>query len=253
MFPSAVVRGEPGERPLPVVLPASVAPGRRGAPCGRSADWLGRSSSAVQLRLRPRDVDRLVRLEQRLAVAPARDGRRTRPGTRACPATPGTAAGPGAPPRSSPSSWPGPGSSGGRRRSAPKKAKPMGASRSRVASRAESDTSIPDTRGWGTEVSVLIAALQSRCVKSRWAMQRLLPAHCGHKQASGNAATSERTSTVPRQLGTAPSRYREHPQWPRRRASHILGDIAPRRGHHADLVAFRERSGGLPAAATGTP
>ena len=33
----------------------------------------------------------------------------------------------------------------------------------------------------------------------------------------------------------APFRYREHPQWPRRRASHILGEIVPRCGHHADL------------------
>ena len=42
------------------------------------------------------------------------------------------------------------------RRSVPKKAKPMGASRRSVASKAESETSRPDTRGCGTEVSVLM-------------------------------------------------------------------------------------------------
>src|ERR1035438_7846496 len=53
-------------------------------------------------------------------------------------------------------------------------------------------------------------------------------------------------------MGMAPFRYREHPQWPRRRASHILGDIVPRRGHDADL-GLPERSGGVAATATGYP
>jgi hypothetical protein len=42
-----------------------------------------------------------------------------------------------------------------KRRSLPRKAKPIGASLSSVASSAESDTSRPDTRGFGTEVPVL--------------------------------------------------------------------------------------------------
>ncbi len=64
-------------------------------------------------------------------------------------------------------------------------------------------------------------------------------------------AAGERTSTMPRQMGTAPFRS-GHPQWPRRRASHILGDIAPRRGHHADLV-LPGRRDSVPAAPAGYP
>src|SRR5262249_55615913 len=67
-------------------------------------------------------------------------------------------------------------------RSVPKKAKPIGASRSRVASSAESETSIPDTRGCGTDVSVLIAPALAR---ERACHPRLLPAHSGLKQAIG--------------------------------------------------------------------
>ena len=51
------------------------------------------------------------------------------------------------------------------RRSEPKKANAIGASRSSVASRAESDTSIPDTRGPGTDVPVLMCSTPAPSVR----------------------------------------------------------------------------------------
>jgi hypothetical protein len=129
----------------------------------------------------------------------------------------------------------------------------MGASRSRVASRAESDTSSPDSRGCGTEVSVLIAAPQSRCTQ----VPPLGPCNGSFPltaDTSRLAATPRPVNAQARRqpMGSAPSRFLEHPQWPRRRASHILGDIARRRGHDADLGALK-RSSSLPAAAASHP
>ena len=132
---------------------------------------------------------------------PARGGWRPRRGRRAARATPGMAAGRCGRLRSRPCSRARLRLTRRKRRSVPKNANPIGASRSSVASSAESDTSMPDTRGCGTDVSVLIAA-DTRPV-SEPAIQRLLPAHCGHKQASGNNAPRERQR--PSAASTAPT------------------------------------------------
>jgi hypothetical protein len=86
------------------------------------------------------------------------------------------------------------------------RATPIGALLIRVAKSAESELSIPGTRGLGTEVPVLTANTPHPCERVSCA---LLPAHCGHKKASGyneHKQATDRNSaphSVPRRLAAA--------------------------------------------------
>src|ERR1039458_2058752 len=86
-----------------------------------------------------------------------------------------------------------------KRRSAPSRAKPIGALLSSVASSAESELSIPGTRGLGTDVPVLTENTPHPCERLPCA---LLPAYCGHKKASGyNAHKRDADRSEERRVG----------------------------------------------------
>ena len=238
--PVRVVRGEPGERPLPVLVRVRR---RRAA---------RRLRAAAARRGRVRLADRLVRLVQRLAVGQhVAHGRLDPGGERARPHLGGQQAqvrfqveavepGQGLVDPADAEIGPEEGEADGGLAQ-------QGGEQGRVRHVQPGDPWL----GHGSVSAHRRTPVPLRSSPAAWAMQRLLPAHCGHKQASGDAAASERKARRHAQW-VRPRSVTEHPQWPRRRASHILGDIVPRRGHHGDLV-VPERSDGGPPVTAGYP
>ena len=99
--------------------------------------------------------------------------------------------------------------------SVPKKAKPMGASRSSVARSAESETSMPDIRGCGTDVSVLIApapAHERACHPTAPSCSLRTQAGYRHQHDSWEHQSLRCARDVPMLHGMPPPHAREAPQ-----------------------------------------